>query len=205
MISIINYGCGNLLSIQNMLKSIGAESIIINSPEQLANADKIILPGVGSFDTGMRSLADGGWIDKLNVHAFEKKTPILGICLGMQLITKGSEEGNLPGLGWIDAETIRFNFQGTDQEELRVPHMGWNIVRPVKTSALFDCNDEELRFYHVHSFYVKMAMPEEETAQTKYGFNFTSAFQRDNIYGVQFHPEKSHRFGKSLLKRFVAI
>lgn len=205
MISIINYGCGNLESIRNILKSMGVAAEIIDSPPELSGAKKIILPGVGSFDTGMRSLTEGGWIEALNEKVLVEKIPVLGICLGMQLMTNNSEEGTLPGLGWINANTIRFQFDGTENKDLRVPHMGWNIVKPVKQSALFDINADEQRFYHVHSYFVKLDNPADESAQSKYGFNFTSAFEHENILGVQFHPEKSHRYGKTLLKKFVAI
>jgi imidazole glycerol-phosphate synthase subunit HisH len=201
----VDYGCGNLQSIKNMLKSIGVLSTIISNPAEVANAKKIILPGVGSFDTGMKALQQNNWIDKLNDKVLIDRVPILGICLGMQLMTNQSEEGATNGLQWIDAETIRFQFTGPENEQLRVPHMGWNVVSPVKDSLLFQKESEEQRFYHVHSYYVKLNNSKPETATTHYGFDFTSAFQQDNIYGVQFHPEKSHRFGKILLKKFAEI
>jgi glutamine amidotransferase len=202
MISIINYGMGNLGSIQNMLKKIGVESKIITKPEELENASKIILPGVGSFDTGMRNLIEGGWLDLLNRKVIIEKTPILGICLGMQLMCNGSEEGELPGLGWFDADVRKFI---SEEKSFKIPHMGWNIVKPIKESSLFNDNFEVRRYYFVHSYFVQSNNKSDVLANTCYGFDFVSAFERDNLIGVQFHPEKSHKFGLSLLKNFTTL
>lgn len=199
MITIVNYGLGNLGSIQNILRKIGQESTIIDTPEQLKQASKIILPGVGAFDTGMKFLNERGWIDPLNKKVLQGKVPVLGICLGMQLMTKGSEEGSLPGLGWIDAETIRFS----NDLNIRIPHMGWNVTNQKKQTNLLEDNQDEKRFYFVHSFYVKLKEAADELLSTFYGQNFTSGFERGNIVGVQFHPEKSHRFGKELFRNFA--
>jgi glutamine amidotransferase len=199
MITIVNYGLGNLGSIQNILRKIGHESIIIDTPEQLDNATKIILPGVGAFDTGMKFLNERAWIAPLNSKVMDEKIPVLGICLGMQLMTKRSEEGVLPGLGWVDAETIRFS---TDLK-VRIPHMGWNVTNQKKQTNLIQNDVDEKRFYFVHSYFVKLNQVEDELLSTSYGAPFTSGFERENIIGVQFHPEKSHRFGKELLRNFA--
>lgn len=204
MIYIVNYGLGNLGSIQNMLKKLGVKSLIINSPEECVDAKKLILPGVGHFEEGMRFLNENGWISVLNQKVLEERIPVLGICLGMQLMTKNSEEGNCNGLGWIDAHVKRFQF---DDSRMKVPHMGWNEVVPKLSSPLLNDFDslEDVRFYHVHSYYVELENPDLEIIRTTYGISFTSGFQKDNIYGVQFHPEKSHKFGMKMLSNFAAI
>ena len=204
MITIVNYGLGNLGSIQNMLKKVGATDVMIaDSPAQLEHASKIILPGVGAFDSGMGHLLAGKWIDMLNTRVLEEKIPVLGICLGMQLMTNSSEEGNMPGLGWIDAEVIKFRFE--KKTRLKVPHMGWNIVKQAKPSSLISSPEEEKRFYFVHSYYVKTRNDSDALLYSEYGQNFVSAFERNNILGVQFHPEKSHRFGMALLRNFITL
>lgn len=200
MISIINYGLGNLGSIQNMFKKIGFESIIINSPLELDKSTKIILPGVGSFDTGMRNLIDGGWIYKLNEAVLVQKVPVLGICLGMQLMCQSSEEGELEGLKWIDADVKKFKFENN---ELKVPHMGWNFCNSLKDSKLLKDDLINRRYYFVHSYYVDNNLKEDVLLETSYGINFASSFERNNIIGMQFHPEKSHKFGLTILKNFA--
>jgi glutamine amidotransferase len=204
MISIINYGMGNLGSIQNMLKKLNIPTQIINSPEECQDVQKLILPGVGHFEEGMRVLNENGWISILNQKVIDEKIPVLGICLGMQLMTNYSEEGNVNGLGWIDASVIKFNFV---EQSMKIPHMGWNEVITNSNSPLFENFDnlEEVRFYHVHSYYVSLNNPELEISKTIYGIPFTSAFQKDNIYGVQFHPEKSHKYGLKVLSNFSKI
>lgn len=205
MIAIINYGLGNVGSIHNMLNFLGVESKIIDSPSQLKDADKIILPGVGSFDTGMNLLNEGGWLDPLNEKVLVKKTPVLGICLGMQLMTMKSEEGKKKGLGWVDGVTERFNFDL--KSDIKTPHMGWNQVALVNESNLhYDLNQlEVVKYYHVHSYYVKIKNPKNTIFNTNYGFEFCSGFQHENIYGVQFHPEKSHKYGMILMINFSKI
>jgi glutamine amidotransferase len=205
MITIIDYGMGNLGSIANMLKKIGAEAVISSDLSVIGRADKLILPGVGAFDSGMKKLHERGLPEILSEKVIAEKTPILGICLGMQLMTKRSEEGSLPGLGWIDAETIRFRFGVEGNEDLRVPHMGWNTVHPAGEGELFRGMTDELRFYFVHSFHLVCNDENDIAARTHYGYNFVSAVRRGNIMGVQFHPEKSHKFGMRLLKNFVEI
>jgi imidazole glycerol-phosphate synthase subunit HisH len=201
MITIIDYKTGNLGSIQNILKRIGEDSIVTSDKDEIARATKLILPGVGAFDTGMRNLTGLNLIDILNKKVIEEKIPVLGICLGMQLLSKGSEEGSLPGLGWIDASTVRFKFE--DSTEYKIPHMGWNLIRQHKTGRLFDNMYPDSRFYFVHSYFFSANDPEDVLTSTTYEIEFTSAIERGNILGVQFHPEKSHKFGMRLLKNFV--
>lgn len=201
MITIIDYKTGNLGSIQNILKKIGVESIITSDKNEIANAKKLILPGVGSFDTGMSNLSALGIIDILNHKVIYEKIPVLGICLGMQLLSKSSEEGKLPGLGWIDSVTKRFNFINT--REYKIPHIGWNFIKVRKESKLLKNMYDDPRFYFVHSFYLAANDTNDILASSTYELEFTSAIERDNILGVQFHPEKSHKFGMALLKNFV--
>lgn len=201
MIVIIDYGMGNLGSIQNMLKKIGAKAIISSKIADIEKADKLILPGVGAFDNGMTNLDKLGLISILNEIIFNKKIPLLGICLGMQLLTKRSEEGILSGLGWLDAEVVRFKFDSLTCS-LKIPHMGWNTVELVKDSHLFN-GLYPSRFYFVHSYHVVCNDRLDVLAETCYGYNFVSAVQKDNILGVQFHPEKSHKFGMELFKNFA--
>lgn len=192
---------GNLGSVLNMLKYIGVPSQIVDDPGVLEKAEKILLPGVGSFDQAIKRIKESGFLEVLNHKALTEKIPVLGICLGMQLLTNGSEEGKLPGLGWIDAETIRF----PRNSGLKVPHMGWNLVYPSTDSLLTKKLPEESRFYFVHSYYVKVANEENSILKTDYGIKFDAAIQKDNIFGAQFHPEKSHKFGMQLLKNFSEI
>lgn len=205
MITIIDYGMGNVGSIQNMIKKIGGEARITSDLEEIKLAEKLILPGVGAFDNGMINLKEKGLIELLNQKVLVEKTPILGICLGMQLMTKSSEEGKLSGLSWIDAETIKFSF---DDKKLRIPHMGWNEIQIKKFNTIFKTFDnsfDEVDFYFVHSYYVKCNNIEDEVAKCNYGIEFCCSFQRENIYATQFHPEKSHKFGMKLLKNFVEL
>jgi len=201
MITIIDYKTGNLGSIQNILKRIGEDSVITSDKNEIERATKLILPGVGAFDTGMRNLLELDLVDVLNKKVKVEKIPVLGICLGMQLLSNGSEEGSLPGLGWIDAETIRFRFE--DTIEYKIPHMGWNFIRQHKDSKLFGNMYSDARFYFVHSYYFSANNVKDVLLSTTYEIEFTSAVERGNILGVQFHPEKSHKFGMKLLKNFV--
>jgi glutamine amidotransferase len=202
MISIVDYGMGNLGSIRNMLKRIEVESELVTRPEQIAAATKLILPGVGSFDAGIENLGRLGLTPALNQRVLEARVPILGICLGMQLMALSSSEGVHAGLGWLDASARRFE---AGEAGLKVPHMGWNVVRRLRSAPLIDNLPEEPRFYFVHSFYVSCHQPEDALLETPYGVEFHSAFQRGNVWGVQFHPEKSHKFGMQLLKNFVRL
>jgi glutamine amidotransferase len=201
MITIIDYKTGNLGSIQNILKRIGEDSVITSDKNEIDKATKLILPGVGTFDTGMKNLSALDLIDVLNKKVLVEKTPVLGICLGMQLLSRGSEEGSLSGLGWIDAFTVRFQFK--DTVEYKIPHMGWNFTNPVKNSRLFDNMYPDARFYFVHSYFFRANDKDDILASSNYEIEFTSAVEKGNILGVQFHPEKSHKFGMRLLKNFV--
>ncbi|MEW6608430.1 MAG: imidazole glycerol phosphate synthase subunit HisH [bacterium] len=202
MIVIIDYSMGNSGSILNMLKKIGANAISSSKMPDIEKADKLILPGVGAFDNGMTNLNKSGLIPILNEIIFNKKIPILGICLGMQLLAKRSEEGTLSGLGWLDAEVVRFKFDTSCN--LKIPHMGWDTVELVKENCMFK-GLEQSRFYFVHSYHVVCHNRLDILAETCYGYNFVSAVQKDNIIGVQFHPEKSHKFGMTLLRNFVEL
>lgn len=202
MTTIINYNLGNPKSIKNMLAYLGIESRISSDHSEIASADRLILPGVGHFQHGMEQLEQLGLIDVLKKEVLENKKPILGICLGMQLLTKHSEEGNLDGLGFIDAQTKKFDLQDTT---LKVPHMGWNTVTFQKVSKLIQEVSENPRYYFVHSYYVDCANQEDILCTTNYGGDFVSGFQHNNIFGLQFHPEKSHKFGMELLANFCKI
>lgn len=201
MITIVNYGLGNQGSILNMLKKIGAEAETSSSPEGILGAEKLILPGVGSFDTGMEYIIEKKLIEPLSEKVIGEKTPILGICLGMQLLTKFSEEGNIAGLGWIAATTSRLPAKA----DLKVPHMGWNVVTPTRISPLTKGLPNETRFYFVHSYCVNVENEEDSILKANYGITFDAAIQHDNIYGAQFHPEKSHKFGMQLLENFARV
>jgi glutamine amidotransferase len=202
MITIIDYGMGNLGSIQNMLKRIQIESEITSEAGRIASAQKILLPGVGAFDAAMQKIEESGLAGILNKKALEEKVPILGICLGMQLLTKSSEEGKYPGLGWIDARTLKFNF---NDNSLKIPHMGWNTICIKKESPLINDLPAEPRFYFVHSFYISCNNIGDVLTTTHYGIDFHSIIQHGNIYGAQFHPEKSHKFGMKILQNFARI
>lgn len=199
MVGIINYGLGNLGSIQNMLKVIGEKAVISFDPEELDKCDRYILPGVGAFDAGMKKLNESGLTDYIKKKANEKK-PILGICLGMQLLGRKSEEGILPGLGLIPFDNIRFKLKDTD---LKVPHMGWDIVDFKQDNPLLKGLTGIQRYYFVHSYHAQCDFNENVLMTCDYGYEFAASVVKDNIIGVQFHPEKSHNFGMSLLRNFV--
>ncbi|MCI0471980.1 MAG: imidazole glycerol phosphate synthase subunit HisH [Ignavibacteria bacterium] len=202
MITIVNYGLGNLGSIYNMLRRIGVKSVITSDPDNIKTAEKIILPGVGHFDKGMNELHKSGLREVLNEKVLKDKVPVLGICLGMQLMTNSSEEGTIPGLGWIDAATKKFLFEN---REYKIPHMGWNVVSVSNENKLIRKDTEEQRFYFVHSYFVEVSRPELSFLRTNYGIGFDSGIFKENIYGIQFHPEKSHKFGMNLLKKFSEL
>lgn len=202
-VGIINSGLGNISSIQRMLARVGASGVFVSSPKECMAADALILPGVGHFDEGMRSLRSANLIDTIKKRVREDRVPILGICLGMQLLCRCSEEGIEKGLGLIEAEVKRFRFQANDK--LKIPHMGWNIVRPKFSNSLIPLADEEQRFYFVHSYHVVVDNPAVVIGVSYYGGEFCAAFQQQHIFGVQFHPEKSHRFGLTLMKHFIEL
>jgi glutamine amidotransferase len=202
MITIVNYGMGNLGSMLNMFKRIGVKADIESDPAVIRLAEKLVLPGVGAFDAAMTCINTvPGLREVLDHKALVEYTPVLGVCLGMQLFTRSSEEGTLPGLGWIPSVTTRF----PKQAGLKVPHMGWNVALPNTSSPLIEKVGVEPRYYFVHSYYVQVDKPEHSLMRTHYGIDFDSAIGRDNIYGVQFHPEKSHRFGMQILKNFAEL
>lgn len=199
-IAVVDYGMGNLGAIPNMLRRIGAVAVVTDDPTAIGAATKLILPGVGSFDTAIRNLrASPAW-EVLHRRVVHDRIPVLGLCLGMQILADRSEEGTLPGLGWIPGEIVRFRFPA--EYPLRIPHMGWNTVRWIRPSVLLE-PEETPRFYFAHSYHYRCAEPLDMVGATSYGYEFASVIARDNVLGVQFHPEKSHRFGLALLKRFV--
>lgn len=202
MIVIIDYGLGNLKSIQNMLSKIGVASLISSQIEEIKNAEKLILPGVGAFDFGVVNLESKELKSTILNKVLSDKTPILGICLGMQLLFENSEEGKLPGLGLISGKVVKFK---TEFTQIKIPHMGWNNLNIKKESKLFPNTNEELRFYFVHSYYVQCVNNSDVTATSNHGYEFTCALEHENIFGVQFHPEKSHKFGMNLLQRFASL
>ncbi|MDG2130406.1 MAG: imidazole glycerol phosphate synthase subunit HisH [Fuerstiella sp.] len=204
MITIIDYGAGNLRSVQNMLRHVGAEATIASTSAEIEKASKLILPGVGHFDFGMKNLASCGLLDVLHDKALNQQTPFLGICLGAQLLTRRSEEGDLPGLGWIAADTRRFDTSRLD-DSLRVPHMGWAETEYQSENPFVQETGEKPRYYYVHSYHIVCDRQEDELCHATHGYRFTAGVQRDNIAGVQFHPEKSHRFGSAFLKKFVDL
>lgn len=202
VVAVVDYGMGNVGSIRNMLRKVGARATIASTPDILAEATKIVLPGVGAFDQGIEKLEQGGFRQVLDELVLHRHVPILGICLGMQLFTTRSDEGSRPGLGWIPGETLRFRRE-TMPAALRIPHMGWNTVSVRKSSPLFDGLTEEQRFYFLHTYHVVCDDAADVLTETDYGYRFVSSFSRGNIIGAQFHPEKSHRFGMEFFRRFV--
>lgn len=204
MITVIDYEMGNLGSIANIIRKLGEEAEITSDQEQLRKASKLILPGVGHFDRGMENLSRLNLVPILEEAIFQRQVPILGICLGMQLMCHSSEEGARPGLGWVDAHVKRFRPQSPS--ELKVPHMGWNIAKVLRGNSLLNMEPVEPdRFYFVHSYYVDCQNHSDVVATTEYGIEFCSAFQKKNVLGVQFHPEKSHVFGMDLFRKFLVL
>jgi len=192
----------NLGAVANMVRKCGGEAIVTKEPLALLSAERVIIAGVGAFDAGMRALGEEGWIEPLQHLANEGSIPILGICLGMQLMCRSSEEGRLPGLGWFEADVKRIIAQS---HSLKVPHMGWNTLTVEKQNFLLSQSIEERRFYFVHSYHVVCDDAHDVLATTNYGVALTAAISRNRLYGTQFHPEKSHRFGMDLIKKFLEI
>lgn len=203
MIAIINYGLGNLTSIRNMFRRLSIDAVITDNRQDIEDASKLLLPGVGHFKKGMANLHGSGLTDVLNREVTEKGKPILGICLGAQLMTKHSEEGDVDGLGWIDAVTVRF-----DKEKLKdlpIPHMGWSDISLSNSCELWEGIPADPRFYFVHAYHFLFDDKSEVTATSRYGYDFACAFRKDNVFGAQFHPEKSHKFGMKVLENFSKI
>jgi len=201
---IIDYGMGNLRSVSNKFHRMNIPSIVTSDGNIIQQASKLILPGVGHFASGMKNLARLGIIDILNKRVLVDKIPILGICLGVQLFSNFSEEGNVSGLGWIDAQTIRFRFNA-NEHPYKIPHMGWNSINKRKESRLLEYIRQDEMFYFVHSFHLDCNQKQDILTKTEYSYEFVSAIEHENIYGTQFHPEKSHEWGFQLLKNFSKI
>ncbi len=201
MIVIVDYGVGNLSSVSNMLRKAGGDVLISCNPADVLAAEKLLLPGVGHFDHGMKMLNASGLRDAVDRFALELRRPVLGICLGAQILGKGSEEGNAAGLGWVDMACRRL----PAMPGIRVPHMGWNQIKRNKSSPLLDRMGEDARFYFVHSYRMECTHAEDVLATAVHGMEFTCAVQRDNIMGTQFHPEKSLRHGLALMQSFVEL
>jgi len=203
MIKIVDYGLGNILAFQNMYKRLNVDVSVARTAAQLADASRIILPGVGAFDHAMELLDASGMRATLDELVLRRRVPVLGICVGMQILAQSSEEGRLAGLGWIDAR-VR-SFDALKRDDLLLPHMGWNDVQPITSAPLFAGLLSEGRFYFLHSYYFECARDQDVAARTTYGVDFACAVHAGNIYGVQFHPEKSHHFGAQLLKNFSEL
>jgi imidazole glycerol-phosphate synthase subunit HisH len=204
MIKIIDYGMGNTASMLNMIRKVGGQAEVCAIPSELNSATAIILPGVGSFDNAMTKLENYGFLVALRSKVIKEKTPFLGVCLGMQLLFEKSEEGKLPGLKWVEGNVKRFDFSDIQfKERLKAPHMGWNVVTPKTHEGLFSGLENEARFYFIHSYHVNCSNPLDILATANYGYEFTCSVRHHNIWGVQFHPEKSHQFGIQFFKNFL--
>jgi glutamine amidotransferase len=202
-VDVLDYGLGNIGSVIRMVEKVGGSAKPIKNPEEIRRSDKIILPGVGHFDHGISQLVERRLLESLEERVVQQGIPIMGICLGMQLLCNRSEEGFLPGLGYVNADVRKF--QLLPDLKIKIPHMGWNSVSVTRRNSLIELTNEELRFYFVHSYYVEPKSSDLAIMKTSHGLEFCAAFQSDNIFGVQFHPEKSHRFGMALMKSFVDL
>ncbi len=203
MLVIVDYGVGNLASIKNMLKKAGFESVVSADSATIEKAEKIILPGIGAFDHCMQKFNASGLRPLVTSKVLEERIPLLGICVGLQMMMENSEEGIEPGLGWISGKTVKF--KRDKMGDLKIPHMGWTDVVTCKSSPLLHDLGDKPRFYFVHSYYVMPDNKEDELLVANYGYDFTAAVSRDNIFGVQFHPEKSHRYGMKILENFARL
>lgn len=202
-VTVVNYGAGNLQSVNRRLEYLGANVVITSDPSQVAKAEKLVLPGVGHFGKAMENLRTQGLTDALNEAVLTRAVPILGICLGMQLMATSSTEGDAQGLGWFKGSVVRFDI--ADKLRFKVPHMGWNEVRQAKRSVLMEGIPDGSEFYFVHSYHYVPDHGPEVLLTADYSYTFTCAVERDNIYGVQFHPEKSHEVGLKLIRNFVVV
>lgn len=200
---IVDYGTGNLNSVKKTMDRLEVECIVSSDPKDITGSRKIILPGVGHFGRAMSKLNELNLLDALHEAVLVKKTPVLGICLGMQLMAGRSEEGDFKGLGWIDAEVVRFDV--ADKVKHKIPHIGWNRISIKKRSLLMNDISDASEFYFLHSFYLKINNQSDVLNETLYDFNYSSAVEKDNIFGVQYHPEKSHDAGLQLLKNFAKL
>ncbi len=200
MITIVNYGVGNLASIKNMLKKAGFEAVLATEKSEIEKASKIILPGIGAFDHCMSEFNKSGLRDTVTKRVLGNKIPLLGICVGLQMLMENSEEGVEPGLGWIKGKTIKLKKEALG--DLKIPHMGWTNVQIVKDTPLTQELGDEPRFYFVHSYYVQPEVQTDTMLTATYGYEFTAAVNHDNIFGAQFHPEKSHKYGMKILENF---
>jgi len=200
-VTVVDYGMGNVGSIVNMLRRLGHAAIVTSDAETILKAEKLILPGVGAFNLGMKRLHEMGLVEALNQKVLVERTPVLGICLGLQLMAKGSTEGEAEGLGWVDANVVRFD-AAKAVTPIRIPHMGWNIAKPIAGNGLIDAAGPQ-RFYFVHGYHLSGLAPEQTLCTTDYGYEFASGIASGNIFAVQFHPEKSHQFGMRLIKNFI--
>jgi glutamine amidotransferase len=204
MITLIDYGVGNIFAFQNVYKRLDIPTKIAKSSQDLIDAQKLILPGVGSFDYAMNRLNDSGMREKLDELVLEKKIPVIGICVGMQMMGNRSEEGTEEGLKWIDGDVLKFD-EKLIQHRTKLPHMGWNDVVPVNNHSLFNGLERDAIFYFLHSFFFECKDTSDTIATSEYGISFSSAVNRDHIFGIQFHPEKSHHYGERLLHNFAIL
>lgn len=204
MIAIIDYGLGNVLAFVNVYKRLNIPVMVAKTQSDLANASKLILPGVGAFDHAMQRLERSGMRQGIDQLVLQQHIPVLGICVGMQILADSSEEGSLPGLGWIAGSVRKFDVASLPHHT-HLPHMGWNDVTPARNGGLFAGLEQDARFYFLHSYYFDCHHSQDALAYSDYGSRFSSAVNHDNVYGVQFHPEKSHHFGSQLLKNFAEL
>ncbi|HEX7780573.1 MAG TPA: imidazole glycerol phosphate synthase subunit HisH [Vicinamibacterales bacterium] len=204
MITIVDYGLGNIRAFLNVYRRLNIDAQTATTADELRGASKVILPGVGAFDHAMDRLTQSGMRDMLDDLALRQRVPILGVCVGMQILGRASDEGRLPGLGWIDGRVKALDTL-TPGETLPVPHMGWNDVRPRSRNRLFEDLDREARFYFLHSYYFECDRDQDAIAVANYGVDFACAANAGNVFGVQFHPEKSHRYGARLLRNFAEM
>ncbi len=204
MISIVDYGSGNIQAVTNIYKRLNIKSNVVSTVKQLKNAQKIILPGVGAFDESINQLNKSGLRETLDNMVLDEYIPVLGICVGMQIMARDSDEGKLPGLGWFSAKVKIFDTENIVNKP-KIPHMGWNTIKPLKNSNIFRNIDSELGFYFLHSYYFECENKTDILSSTEYGDTFSSSINKDHIYGFQFHPEKSHINGINLFKNFAEI
>ena len=202
MIDVLDYGVGNSGSVIRMIEKVGGLARLISTPDDLISSKKLIIPGVGPFDGGMSQIMGRGFLEPLREKVVNQGIPVLGICLGMQLLCINSEEGVLPGLGFVNAQVRKFS--SSLDNRLKIPHMGWNEVKVIRDNPLLGLS-ENSRFYFAHSYYVEPHSSDMIIASMNYGFELCAAFQVENIFGVQFHPEKSHRFGMNLFRQFLNL